>query len=225
MDPKPWERQADESEAAYAAFRTFLELGADRSIRAAYRQATGNSEAAQAPGSWNKWVEAHSWSERARAWDNRGAAVRQETIERAIAADAEEWARRRNELHEREWKIAQRLLRKADRLSQFPVQRRTKGKDGEPTTIEPIDPAALRVTAQIAREGSALARAAIDAALERDQEQSKGSQVPSPDSLARASKELGEFVEEHRRKIATIPAEPPGEDEDSPIDANDTRGS
>jgi hypothetical protein len=49
-EPEPWERQTDESAAAYEAFRAFRDLGHGRSVCEAYRQSVGKVNAKQASG-------------------------------------------------------------------------------------------------------------------------------------------------------------------------------
>lgn len=61
---QPWERQKGESAQAFEAFSLYLEMGADRSIRAV-GQRLGKSR--QQIG---KWSSAYNWVERCQAWDN-----------------------------------------------------------------------------------------------------------------------------------------------------------
>src|SRR5262249_53693242 len=136
---EPWERQSNESEAAYAAFCAYRDLGQRRSVVEAYRQRTRKPDATQADGTWNGWVKAHSWAERDRAWDNRAAAVRQKAVEDAVAANAAEWVRRRDRQHELEYRVALRLLEQAGRLAQLPIVL-THGEDeGRAFTVEPVE--------------------------------------------------------------------------------------
>lgn len=210
---EPWERQPGESEAAYAAFRAFLQLGAERTVRAAYRQASGKAEASQVPGYWSKWVSEHRWAERALAWDQRAGAVHQEAVERAIAKGAAEWVRRRDEQHHLEYQLGRRLMKRADQLASFPVTRETVDDDGRPITVEPAEPGMLKAAAVIAREGSALARSAIAAALEYALPAVAAEDPQGEDpamSLDRATRKLEAWRAEQRRAILAIPPEPPG---------------
>jgi len=59
----PWERRLEEGPKAYAAFRVFLELGANRSFVAAARQ-LGKSESLL-----RRWADRHGWRERAWQYD------------------------------------------------------------------------------------------------------------------------------------------------------------
>jgi hypothetical protein len=65
---KPWEQLDTESNAAYARFLAYRNLGPTRSLDRAY-QVTKGKEALQAPGSWAKESERFSWVDRATAWD------------------------------------------------------------------------------------------------------------------------------------------------------------
>src|SRR6185312_6295861 len=120
-EAEPWKRRLDESWAAYAAFRCFLELGVGRTARDAYRQVTGNPEASQTPGSWNEWIRRFEWSQRAIAWDNRVVTVHQEALESAVAKRAVDWVERDHQFREARYQTARRLLTSAETVSKFPV--------------------------------------------------------------------------------------------------------
>jgi len=70
-----WDRQEEESAAAYAAFCIYRDLGASRSVdsaAAASRQATGKPQANKknrAPDVWFSWSSRFQWVARARAYD------------------------------------------------------------------------------------------------------------------------------------------------------------
>jgi hypothetical protein len=88
-DSRPWERRADESETAYQAFKLYLDLGDERSMRKAYAEllrlrqrqqtASGNSsttsvrsveqKSKQIPTYYWRWVKLFDWKERALEWD------------------------------------------------------------------------------------------------------------------------------------------------------------
>ncbi len=61
---QPWERQEGEGAKPYEAFLIYLEMGADRSLRAV-GQKLGKSRALM-----ERWSSAYSWTERCHAWDN-----------------------------------------------------------------------------------------------------------------------------------------------------------
>ena len=77
--PMYWERQRGESAKAFHAFAHYRDLGATRSLDAAYgqhvqecdRQGTGNEPAVSkaASGVWTNWSTRYVWVERAAEWD------------------------------------------------------------------------------------------------------------------------------------------------------------
>lgn len=88
-DVRPWDRQPGETSKAYAAFVTYRDLGADRSVRLV-------SEAlAKTQTVIKRWSSAHNWVSRVEAWDSMpGRAVEgayKEMAER-IAAQHEDLA-------------------------------------------------------------------------------------------------------------------------------------
>jgi hypothetical protein len=60
-----WERQPGETEAAYVAFCSYRDLGAERSLNAAY-----STDGKRAPGQWAKWSAQNQWVARAEAYDD-----------------------------------------------------------------------------------------------------------------------------------------------------------
>jgi hypothetical protein len=59
----PWEKRSSETRKAWAAFATYLELGANRTLKAC-AEAGGYS-----PTTVRKWSSAHDWDSRATAYD------------------------------------------------------------------------------------------------------------------------------------------------------------
>lgn len=114
MNPHPWERQPDETEAAYAAFCVFRDLGVSRSVIGAYRQQRGIKGASKASGEWSRLVKAHDWHARVLAWDNHLAAVQVQALDDLTVAEIEEWARRRAARAERDYRTAEDLSDRID---------------------------------------------------------------------------------------------------------------
>jgi hypothetical protein len=83
-EAREWDRQPEESGPAFAAFRTFLELGCERTVVAAARQ-VGKSERLL-----RKWVSRHRWRDRAYVWDLAQA----RESEAAVAQEREATVRR-----------------------------------------------------------------------------------------------------------------------------------
>lgn len=68
-----WERQEDESDAAYTRFLIYRNLGPSRSLDAAYRASLGDAAKRRKPprvsGQWQDDSAQFHWPERAAAWD------------------------------------------------------------------------------------------------------------------------------------------------------------
>ena len=60
---KPWERQKGESVQAFGAFSIYLEMGAERSLRAVCQECTKSIPLIK------RWSSTHKWVERAAAYD------------------------------------------------------------------------------------------------------------------------------------------------------------
>lgn len=69
-DVESWKRREGESSKAYQAFLTYRELGAERSIREAFRQYNRNAEKVHKREEvWWRWSSKYKWVARAEAWD------------------------------------------------------------------------------------------------------------------------------------------------------------
>ena len=83
-DREMWDRQPDETAAAFAAFGVYLDLGPGRSLAAAYRKHRGKPEALKPSGRFEAWARHHDWKERADAHDLH---VRREKVRAFVALD------------------------------------------------------------------------------------------------------------------------------------------
>jgi hypothetical protein len=107
--PKPWERQNDESQKAFEAFKQYAEMGAKRSVRQlGVEQGRGSN-----PSVLQRWSMAHQWVARAAEFDRHIAALALQAEEKAIEGRAGRWAELAEQLRMQEWEIAQRLIEKA----------------------------------------------------------------------------------------------------------------
>lgn len=120
-DLKPWERRPKESARAYAAFVVFRNLGPSRTLRAAYRQLSGNEQASQCSGEFSMRAVRFRWQERANAWDDHLQAER----DRVAAEESAKWERRRLQNQEDVYLDAMRLREKARSMIEYPHLRRT----------------------------------------------------------------------------------------------------
>lgn len=135
-----WERLNGEPPEAYARFCTFRDMGKNRNLAEAYLRFDGDINADSGKNGieltasqkaymdrkmqlavpkalqraswaqWRKWATEWNWWKRALAWDRE-----QERRELEI------WAAARKELRENEWKIAGKLLSRADEMLKWPL--------------------------------------------------------------------------------------------------------
>lgn len=68
-EPKAWDQLPGESDAAYARFLTYRNLGPSRSLESAYQVASKSVKSRRASGQWFKDSRLFDWSRRAEAWD------------------------------------------------------------------------------------------------------------------------------------------------------------
>ena len=67
--PRPWDRRSTETTKAYAAFLSYIALGARRSIREALRQNSGETAVSGKLRTWEGWSSKNAWVSRANARD------------------------------------------------------------------------------------------------------------------------------------------------------------
>lgn len=79
-DVRPWDRQPGESSPAYEAFRTYLDMGSERSTAHVARE-LGKSKTLT-----DRWSGQWDWVERARQWDSMPARKTEQAYEE-MAAD------------------------------------------------------------------------------------------------------------------------------------------
>jgi hypothetical protein len=108
--PKPWVRQEGEGAEAFAAAEAYFVLGAGRSL-AKVGQKLGKSRSLL-----ERWSQEWRWVERAEAYDRRMAWVAQRARERALDQETERWARRRDEVRERDWRIAETMQELGEKI-------------------------------------------------------------------------------------------------------------
>lgn len=128
--PAPWERQPDETDAAWRAFVVYRDLGPDRTLLEAYKQRYGKETATSPAGHVTAWATAHRWVDRTRSYDAY--------IERQARAEHEEiWLTRARVHAEDTWRRAQDLHERAQEMLAWPLSRTTYSEDGKTITIEP----------------------------------------------------------------------------------------
>jgi hypothetical protein len=156
-----WERQPWESPRSFAIFQLYLNQESPRSLARAYREfkaRKGLKEGAKiksAPGSWRNIAQGKKGSgvpiEGAVDFKTRALAFE----DHIASLERQKWIERRQSLSEREWKIANDLLEKAELMLAFPVVAQAS-EDGKNI----IMPAGwkLRDIIPVAQTGSHLAR-------------------------------------------------------------------
>lgn len=113
-EPKPWERQPAESAKAFAAFRLYCEMGAERTTLKVAKHCQRSASLMR------KWARTHGWSERARALDVHLDTVRRAEEDRRLRTVCADWAERAIAVRESDWQDAQTLRQMVrEKLAQF----------------------------------------------------------------------------------------------------------
>ena len=95
--PMMFEQQPRESSKAFAAFKTYLEIGPDRSL-VGVADKLGKSRTLL-----ERWSKKFDWTARVQAHAAHLALVEREAIEAAARGKAAEWEKRETQLRETEW--------------------------------------------------------------------------------------------------------------------------
>src|SRR5262249_50656170 len=129
---------------------------------------------------WRKWFTMNRWEERAGAWDRHNAAVAQGALDEQTARDAVDWSRRRTEAIERQYRAAEKLVRKVEAIV-----------DSLPDSPG-ADTKQMRDAAAVLNTATALIHDAIEAALPDEDEDF--------DPQSATIEELQEFLARKARK-------------------------
>ena len=109
-----WDRLSNESGRAYEAFKVYMYLPpANRTVAGAWREWTGNPEAARPSPFFKEWSRDFAWSERARAHDHHLEVIRERGMERAVEEEAARQARQVERLHYRYHELMSVVYQKA----------------------------------------------------------------------------------------------------------------
>jgi hypothetical protein len=123
-----WERQSSETDDAFAAFVLYRDLGPSRTIEQAHdaylqrnkhkakERVRSGKKKGQGPTHWADWSARFKWVERVRAYDDHIDSIALEERQKATAAEAAKWAKRRMAQRDREWDIGEQLQAKAQQL-------------------------------------------------------------------------------------------------------------
>lgn len=102
-----FEQLPGETPKAYAAFRVYRNMGADRSIVKAGRKLGKNRVTLE------DWSVKYQWQERVASYDAAQAVKEQAAIDKAQADEAAKWARRQSKHREDSFQLGQLMIRKA----------------------------------------------------------------------------------------------------------------
>ena len=98
-----------ESARAYAAFKTYLDMGADRSLVKVAQQI------GKKVGPLQKWCSKYDWTARCAAHTAHFAMVERKAQEKQIVLASAEWKKRETRLKETEWAMHERAIAAAQR--------------------------------------------------------------------------------------------------------------
>lgn len=159
---QPWDRQPNESRQAYEAFLQYRDIDAStRSIREAYRKATGRTTSDGQP--WREFSARWNWPARAEAWDDHLRAIEQKATEALRARRAAQLEKLREEQREREMRHAAAIEERATKLLALPhVVATAKYEDGRVQTQAPAHAAEFRAATDMLRTARNFMRLALE---------------------------------------------------------------
>jgi hypothetical protein len=127
MKSEPWLQQRGEGDAAYALFRAWLAMGANRSIPKV--AAANDRDPAMVKRVSHKW----HWISRLRAHESELTKAELNAAKRKLEQDAVKWAHRFGELRDDEFAAGKALLAKAKKMLAFPLTEETMTEAYGPT--------------------------------------------------------------------------------------------
>jgi hypothetical protein len=135
---KPWLGLPGEGQKAYAAFKLYYEMRAQRSIDAEAKIL--NRERSQI----GEWSGRYHWVERADAHLDWLATIQQDEVERLARQDTARWKQREQAVAEKKWEFSEKWLETSERAEKIPVLERTivteVYEDGRPKTTHIFKP-------------------------------------------------------------------------------------
>jgi len=112
---KSWERRTGEGAVAFSGFQTYIYMGPERTIAAVAAQ-VGVKESTV-----RQWSAKFDWVERSKDWDGFLAEIQQKKAQKILEEDAVKWARRRVDLREQEFTLAEKLMERANDILKMPL--------------------------------------------------------------------------------------------------------
>jgi hypothetical protein len=150
----PTTRLPNESPPAYEAWLTFLQLGDERTTEAVAKRLSKSEQIIR------RWSARHKWQQRLITWHHEEAQRQTDAKAKAALESARLVEKRRQQVADRAWDMAQKLFEKAQQMLAYPLSQQEK-KDGENTYI--INPAgwSFGTASKIIETSDALARLAL----------------------------------------------------------------
>lgn len=134
----PTSRLPNESAKAYAAFKTYAELGSERSLKR-LGQIIKKSQ------TWcGTWASKWQWQERIRTWDEEADERDKIALAEAALENARKWEVRKDSHKEDLWAMRNKLMAKFEDMLAFPVVRKTIKKDADGNNVTHIHPGPWR---------------------------------------------------------------------------------
>jgi hypothetical protein len=99
-----FEQQPGESAKAFAAFSLYLNMGPERSLEGVRVKCGKSSRLIQ------RWSSRWCWAERVEAHAGHLATVEREAVEVVARTKAAEWAKRQDEVRQREWEMHEKCI-------------------------------------------------------------------------------------------------------------------
>lgn len=149
-----WEQRPNESSKAFEAALIYFQMGPARSLERVGQQ-LGKSKTLM-----ERWSSRYKWKLRAKAWDAHQVELEAAAMEAKAQETAERWADREEQVREKRFRLAEKMLDKADKMLNFPLQQEVVQEDGRTVIIKPIRWTAFSI-ARLAVSGGILASQAI----------------------------------------------------------------
>ena len=120
-----WHRQPNETDAQFAGFSLYLNLGKGRSLLESYRRYSGKGQATQPGGTFQSWSVLNSWLDRVNTFDAWQGAADDAGYEKAAAKEQSKLAKRRAAANDTAWEMAKLLIEKAKMILKVPILQQT----------------------------------------------------------------------------------------------------
>lgn len=162
-----------EHHLAYQAFLFYRDMGPSRNVKEAFRQSSGNPDAKQANGSYNRWCKDFRWYERAVAFDAYQFDLKKAAEARAMIAAGFDLSKERHKAVRAALEYGDLLMQRGKIILGWPladkiVKKKITARSGETieteTHYEAVDARNVAASARIGQIGMEMIRDAIDLA-------------------------------------------------------------